>query len=724
MGAEAQWTEHRSLSRPALALFGLIIVLMALSGLTLWRTTIEANHVDSERTALALRNAVAGEAAELLAIAADNAQWDDAASALYDGEAFESFVETNFSDSSADGTLYDGVVAMRRDGSILINLRRGEPSTRSPEVWIGPGLYQLMHAVQNNGIAHGLLSGSDGVRLVGMAMVTPTSADRLATHHAANHEPIYLAFTRPLSSATVAAIGTDLVLHNVSLGSPGLANGLSLAGVNGFDLTTLRDIDGRDVATLRWHPSLPGNRAIARSTPFILMALLTGLLAGILLLRSGYASVSEINRIALLDSLSELPNRRALRRLTRRALRDHDEVALAFVDLDGFKAVNDLYGHGVGDELIIQCARYISTIPLSPGGAARLGGDEFALLAFGPGARHRLIAAADALLARMREPFMIGDRTISVGASIGLACRETAGTSASELMRQADVAMYAAKNAGKMRWTWFDMCHDTERAAAIDIERRLRFALDTASGFELVYQPMIAAHDGAISGFEALLRWDGGGGEAIGPDKFIPIAEDTGLIDKLGELVLRRACTESLAWADHSVSVNVSAAQLRNPHYPGRLAAILSETGFPANRLIVEITESYVVSDPLAARRVIDALRAQGVRVALDDFGTGYASIGFLRQFTFDILKIDRALVAEAMADNAARALLLSSIAVARALDMATVAEGIENEAQAVIMRSAGCDLLQGWHFAREGDASSSATMIETFFGQSTAQRA
>ncbi len=705
------WTEHRSLSRPALALFGLILVLMALSGVTLWRTTAETNRIDSERTALALRNAVAGEAAELFAVARDNAQWDDAASALYEGQDLESFIANNYRDTSADGALYDGVIAIRRDGSTLINLLRGETAVRAPHAWIGRGLDQLIQTVENGGNALGIVRAADGARLVGMALVTPTSPSQLSAHLAAAPEPIYMVFTRPLANAAVAAIGSDLVLRDVSIGPAELARGRSLAGAGDYHLTTLRDVSGRDVGTLRWRPTLPGHRAISRSLPFIMMALLTGLLAGILLLRRGYETVSEINRYALLDSLSELPNRRALRRLTRRALRDHGEVALAFIDLDGFKAVNDRYGHSIGDALIVECARYIATIPLSPGGSARLGGDEFALLTYGPGARDRLIAAADALLLRMREPFMIEGRTILVGASIGLTCRATSGDSASELMRQADVAMYAAKTEGKMRWTWFDISHDDGRAAALDIERRLRIALDTG-GFELVYQPIIMANGAAVSGFEALLRWDGGDGEPLGPNQFIPIAENTGLIDRLGEMVMRRACTDCLGWGDQSISINVSAAQLRSPHYPERLADIFAETGFPAHRLIVEITDNFILSDPVVARQVIDKVRALGARVALDNFGTGHASIAFLRRFTFDILKIDRTLVAEATADNAARTLLHAAIAVARALNIATVAEGIENEAQAVIMRAAGCDLLQGWHFAREGDADTSAAMI------------
>ncbi len=703
---------HFGLSRPVLAILAMIVVLIALTGVSLWRTATEANRIDSERTAHALRNAVMSEAAELLAIAGDNANWDDAAIALYDNIGVRDFVADNYVDTTANGELYDGVVAVRRTGQIVFNLKNGALSSVSPRQWLGPEFDRLVASAAADGQTHALLRSADGIRLVGLALVQPTTPTLLTAHRARNREPIYVLFTRPLSRANVAEIGETLIIEQLEPGAAGGADGALLLNDNGTDVTTLHDIAGNDIGTLRWRPTLPGSSAVARSLPFMLVALLAAFIACALLLRRSYASVAEINRIALLDALSELPNRRALRRLTQRVLSTEADVALAFVDLDGFKLVNDLYGHGVGDQLIVQCASFIAGIAPNPGSTARLGGDEFAILAHGDGAKERLIASVEALLMRMREPFEIGDRTIGVGASIGLSCRGTAGESASELMRQADVAMYVAKRSGKMCWHWFDFSHDQKRTEALDIETQLRTALDRDE-LNVVYQPLIDARTGVISGFEALLRWENEKGLAIGPEQFIPIAEDTGLIDRIGQFVLRRACMDAQDWGDMMVSVNVSAAQLRNPNFPQTIAATLAQTNFPAARLTLEITETYVVSDPVLAGSALDAIRALGVRLALDDFGTGYASIGFLRRFAFDTLKIDRTLVAESMTDEGARAMLHSSIAVARALGMTTVAEGIESEAQAVVMRAAGCDMLQGWHFAREAGAAQSATLID-----------
>jgi diguanylate cyclase (GGDEF)-like protein len=705
---------HGDLARPLIAIILMIVIIVALAVGTLWWTAGETNRIDSERTGRALINAVAGEASELQSMAGDGGNWDFAADAAYHSADPSTFLqEGGYQDGSRVGVLYDGVAVLNADASTVFAVRQGEVSSEDARQWIGADVASVLRsaAASTIGAASGLVRSEHGVRLVAVSHILPVSEARRAAHLRSNLPMRYLVFTRPLQAADLNAIGEALVVRELSLRIADAPAGQVTDKPDHHNIAPLLNINSQPIATLHWQPNAPANRAIVRSLPVMAAALLIAILASIMLLRRSYTAIAHINRVASLDSLSELPNRRALRRITQRALRDHSEVALAFIDLDGFKSVNDLYGHGVGDELIIACAHYIANISTNPGSAARLGGDEFAMLAYGPQAHERLTAAIDGLLRRLREPFHIGERSISIGASIGLASRSTAGQSAGELMRQADVAVYAAKRDGKMRWAWFDASLDAERTAALDIERRLRIGMDEGE-FSLVYQPMIAAHAGTVNGFEALLRWNGGDGEAIGPGIFIPIAEDSGLIDRLGEFVLRRACTDARQWGAMDISVNVSAAQLRNRNFAKMAANVLAETGFPPSRLIIEVTETYVVTDPVAARLAIDEMRAIGVRVALDDFGTGYASIGFLRQFAFDSLKIDRALVAEAISDKGARAMLNSSIAVARALNMTTVAEGIETEAQAIVMRAAGCDQLQGWHFARETDAETTAALV------------
>ncbi|MGX7894619.1 putative bifunctional diguanylate cyclase/phosphodiesterase [Tsuneonella sp. HG222] len=435
--------------------------------------------------------------------------------------------------------------------------------------------------------------------------------------------------------------------------------------------------------------------------------------AAALLVRIGLANVGKLERIGLTDSLSGVSNRRALHFDVSRLARTGDEVALALLDLDGFKAVNDHYGHFVGDKLIKEMAELLGELCDGEARHYRLGGDEFAIVVIGPLAANILESTCRRLLDRLTKPIAIDDRKLSIGASVGLARNGMGGAaSSSELLRQADVAMYASKTGGKMRCTWFTEDFDKLRERSRIMESELRQAL-AKDEFHMAYQPLVHAQSGAIVAVEALLRWDRGEREAIGPNVFIPIAEETGLINPIGRWVLRQACLDALTWGDIKLSVNVSPAQLRNPEFPIHLGHILEETDFPPERLELEITETYLVGDPAVAGRALDMIRSFGVGVALDDFGTGYASIGFLRKFRFEKLKLDRSLIVEAADDESSRAMMVSSIAVARAMNMGVTAEGVETDAQATLARSAGCDQMQGWLYYRAVPAAELTQLLD-----------
>lgn len=416
-----------------------------------------------------------------------------------------------------------------------------------------------------------------------------------------------------------------------------------------------------------------------------------------LLVRFGLANIGQLELLGLTDSLSLLPNRRALHLDVQRHALRKEESALALIDLDGFKLVNDHYGHFVGDRLIKDCAMLLDEVCGEEAVVYRLGGDEFAVFVTGPIAGNILEGICRKLLMRLTRPFHIDDRAIVVGASIGLARGATDGEmSSSELLRQTDVAMYASKRAGKARCTWFSEEFDRNRDAIRELDGALRDAI-LHDEFRVHYQPLVDAHTGTIVAVEALLRWERRDRVEIGPSVFVPIAEESGLINVIGLWVLREACAAAHAWDDIKLSVNVSAAQLRNPEFPIELGQVLEETGFPPSRLELEVTETHLVVDSVVAGRSLEVIRDFGVRIVLDDFGTGYASIGFLRQFRFEKLKIDRSLVVEATQDVGSRAMMLASVAVARSLDMDITAEGVETQAQADLVRSAGCDQIQGW---------------------------
>jgi len=419
--------------------------------------------------------------------------------------------------------------------------------------------------------------------------------------------------------------------------------------------------------------------------------------AVLVFIRIGLSSIDNLESLGLTDSLSGLPNRRALHLDVARSAEADDEVALALIDLDGFKSVNDHYGHFVGDKLIKECARLLREICGHEARPYRLGGDEFAMVVIGPIAGNILEGICRRLLERLSKPISIDDRQLSIGASVGLSrsTRESRSNS-SDMLRQSDVAMYASKTGGKMRCTWFTSDFDIKREITAQVEADLRDAIANDE-FQLHYQPLVDATSGEIVAVEALARWQRPDGTSVSPALFIPIAEETGLINAIGRWVLRKACFDALQWESIKLSVNVSPAQLRNPDFPVQLGHILEETGFPPDRLELEITETYLVGDPTVAGRALDMIRGFGVGVALDDFGTGYASIGFLRKFRFEKLKIDRSLVVEATDDHGSRAMMVSSIAVARAMNMFVTAEGVETDAQAALARTAGCDQMQGW---------------------------
>lgn len=409
------------------------------------------------------------------------------------------------------------------------------------------------------------------------------------------------------------------------------------------------------------------------------------------------ANVRELETLGCTDALSQLPNRRALHTDIETLSEGDEEVAIALIDLDSFKQVNDHYGHSVGDRLIQECARLLQETCGGEAKCYRLGGDEFALVMAGKVAGTILEGMCRSLLQTLQSPVTVGKRQITVGASIGLA-RSTYDfrLPSSEMLRRSDVAMYMSKRGGKMRCTWFNESFDQRREAVRELEDDLRNGLSEGE-FSLAYQPLVDADKGKIVAVEALLRWNRKDGRNIGPNVFIPVAEESGIINPIGLWVLREAMSNALRWGDITLSVNISAAQLRNPEFPIKLGEILEETGFPAHLLELEVTETCLVLDPVVAERSLDVIRKFGVHISLDDFGTGYASIGFLRQFRFEKLKLDRSLVVQAGEDEGSRAMMLSSIAVARALKMGVTAEGVETPEQADMVRLAGCDQIQGW---------------------------
>lgn len=406
-------------------------------------------------------------------------------------------------------------------------------------------------------------------------------------------------------------------------------------------------------------------------------------------------------RLAERDELTDLFNRRALRSLLDDALRGGEqEAAVLFADLDGFKDVNDTYGHHVGDKLLKRIASSLRDISDRRGAnAVRLGGDEFALIIPGPDAIAKSDAIGSELLELAAAPIEIDGRQASVGMSIGVAFASD-GMDAEELIRRADVALYSAKNGGRMRACSYseelDASRSRRRVIASSLERSL-----ANNEIEVHYQPIVRSRTGAITGIEALARWTMTNGEAVSPEEFISIAEESGLIDRLGLFVLERACRDWAGRPDLSLAVNLSPVQFRSPTVVEDILSVLKRTGVEPSRLQLEVTEGYLIENRERAQPVIAELRRFGIRVALDDFGSGYSSIGYLRHYEFDCLKIDRTLVTNMARDETARSIIQAVAILSRSLSLELTAEGVEDEDTARLLRLAGCDHLQGYHFGR-----------------------
>ena len=416
-------------------------------------------------------------------------------------------------------------------------------------------------------------------------------------------------------------------------------------------------------------------------------------------------------RLAHVDTLTDLPNRSLLAdrvgQLTSVSRRDHRPFALMFMDLDQFKNINDTLGHSVGDALLAEVARRLQGTLRECDTVARLGGDEFAVLLPGadsPGAE--LVAAK--LLERLAEPCMVQGHELSMTMSIGIATYPSDGDDYEILSRNADTAMYRAKHEGKATWRFFAAGMQQRSARQLQLESALRRALER-NELLLHYQPQLAADGQTLVGVEALLRWRHPEFGMVSPAEFIPLAETSGQIVAIGEWVLRTAVRQLKDWMDAGmapmvVGVNLSAVQFRHAGLPDVVSRALADAGLPAQYLELELTES-VTANPAAAISMMDALHALGVRLSLDDFGTGYSSLSYLKRFPLHTLKVDQSFVRDIDTDPDDRAIVQAIIQMARTLNLQTIAEGVETDAQHQFLRREGCDMVQGYRFCRPIDA-------------------
>lgn len=417
-------------------------------------------------------------------------------------------------------------------------------------------------------------------------------------------------------------------------------------------------------------------------------------------------SSEKIAYLARYDTLTALPNRLMLTEALGDALEYSEKwrarCALLMVDLDRFKAVNDSLGHMTGDKMLAQVSSRLQALMNDNAMVGRLGGDEFAIVVRDASDLNFIHQLAIKVINTLSEPYQVENHTLYVGASVGSAIGRRDGTTVEELMRNADLALYRAKDLGGGEHCRFEptLHASAEERRQLEVSLRKALGLDE---FVLHYQPVVDARSENVVSFEALVRWNSADHGFVSPGKFIPLAEDTRLIVPIGKWVLRQACFEARNWPEHvKVNVNVSPEQLLEPDFHQEVVDALAASGLRPERLEIEVTESIFLRDASVARNALEQAMALGCSIALDDFGTGYSSLGYLRKLRFSTIKVDRTFVqGAAQGASESLAIINAVVAMAKSLDMTTTAEGVEDADEAELIRNLGCDKIQGFYFGR-----------------------
>jgi len=424
----------------------------------------------------------------------------------------------------------------------------------------------------------------------------------------------------------------------------------------------------------------------------------------------------EIRTLAFHDPLTGLPNRRqfddALKAAVAAPPRTGASHGIFMLDLNGFKRVNDVFGHGAGDEVLINVGARLSRAVRYGDLVARLGGDEFAILATQISGPEAATGLALRVIEELYEPIVAAGREHAIASAIGIALSPQDGKDTAELLRKADIALYRAKEQGRSAMRFFEPEMDAHVRERDDLERALREAI-TADAIVPKYQPLIDLKSGKVHEFEALARWSDPVLGEVKPERFIPIAEDAGLIGALTDALLTRACADALKWPpDVQLAFNISPVLLRDPGFGLRLLALLGRTGLSPHRLEIEITESALVRDLDAAQKALGGLREAGIKIALDDFGTGYSSLYHLRNFKLDKIKIDRSFIGEMTSNSDSAAIVRALVGLGAGLGLEVTAEGVETDEQRRLLSDQGCDQAQGFLYSEAMSAEAALGLL------------
>ncbi|MBA5777639.1 bifunctional diguanylate cyclase/phosphodiesterase [Stappia sp. F7233] len=627
---------------------------------------------------------------------------------------------------------HDGLIVLDRGGRAVLTFYAG--GTRSPSFYTSKLEQELKGQVFQIQEAYQRVVGkrrpegdtfSDGLSGVSRSTLLlldgrPAIAAVMAVVPKRNREPLAMGLPsivialRHMDGDMLRSIGRRTQLAGLDLRS---------GGHEGIDGVGLRTADGRAIGSLVWRRGESASEILATLAPIFVLAgiMILGITAAVLARavrasRELTYSEARARQAALHDPLSGLPNRAYLDRLARKRLASASSngrgvSALIYLDVDHFKEVNDTLGHPVGDQLIQEVARRLRRTVRGGDVVARISGDEFVILVGERTDRNDIEQTCERLIASLNRDLTVDGRRLPTTASMGIALFPEHGTDLTQLLRRADIALYQAKEQGRDRYVFFEPAMDEALKVRRKIEEEMRAGLERDEFF-LLYQPIFTSDGRRMVGVEALVRWHHPEHGDQLPAFFLPIAEESDLIWSIGAWVLKTAMRDALAWPTLTLSVNVSPSQLRHPGFVPYLSRSLAETGFPRDRLELEVTEAVLMDHTASAKRIVNELKELGIGLALDDFGTGYSSLSYLRQFHFDKFKIDRSFVTHVETEAESAAIICSLVGLGEALGMKITAEGIETPQQHRFLQAAGCDYLQGFYF---GEPMTAAQVMETF---------
>ncbi len=658
----------------------------------LYRVEASSNSAEFQRNKVVLKEAFETIEADLSRLVAENAQWDEAVYKT-SGNINAAWFDQTWGKSLSMGSAYDTAAILDlKTGQVVKGTSHEQPITNMSQLLGETPLssYADMLDYKNarGGVVSGFVSTSRGPAAIAMSPIISRSLPGATSGRV-------LFMSKSLESGFLANLQRKLFVGELSV-QPIEKGNESTHFLKGPDNQPTFAFEWENGRLSQLITSGAWSKAAGVLTFLVIVMTFIGFVS-LRLVQQLAEDESKALQKALVDHLTGLPNRMALTQEMQSFANVKKPYAVAFADLDGFKEVNDSYGHEIGDRLIFMVANGVRELSPNAKLSCRLGGDEFVVMFEGDDATAQAKNFATNLINMLKQPFDIDGRLASVGSSIGIA--ECDGSlDVTEVLRRSDIAMYKAKTNGKNRLCVFDESFDKERTENLSIAAELKSIL-ASRNLDIVFQPVVNARTAAITGVEALSRWPTTSSRNVTADKFIAIAENSGLIDSLGELILEKACFEAANWPDIRLAVNISAVQLNNPNFVKNALATLAKHKIQANRVEFEITETSLIHDTDRAKQVFKSLQQAGIKVALDDFGSGFSSIGYLRTFHFDRIKIDKSIIGQVMSSAAELAVVQGTLLVARGLSADVTAEGIESAEQASVLRLAGCSELQGFHY-------------------------